>query len=128
MKESLAPTSSQGTLIVMISLILLIAGAITITAATLYYIRDCRLSVSPSMGGEMTFSTVWNIGAMLLLLGLFPTMGLSRWWSLLWIPVFFGLSFPLRTIIERLMCHPYVEEPTGFQKFIRKVESNGKQQ
>ena len=109
----------------MTSLIVLIAGIVVLLAATLYFIRDCRLSVSPSMGGEMTFSALWNIGAVLLFLGLLPTLGLSRWWSLLGVPFCFGLSFPLRTIIERLVCRPYEAVPTGYQKFIRKVESKG---
>lgn len=107
----------------MIDLILLIVGAVMLVLAILYFVRDCIGQVSCSMGGEMTFSSLWTASSVLFVLGLYPTMGFSRWWALLGIPLVYALSFPLRAAIQRRWCIPSKSEPTGFQKWVKKVET-----
>lgn len=110
----------------MLDLVLLIAGAGGIIAAGIYLYRDCRGSVSPSMGGEMMFSGIWLIGSLLFAIGLAPVVGISRWWAILAVPAMFGLSFPMRIAVQRMGCTPCVEEPSGFQKFVRETEREKK--
>ena len=97
------------------------AGAGILVFSLVYFARDCRGNVSASMGGEMTFSTLWNLGWALLFIGILPLIGYSRLWTVAAVPIAFAISFPLRSGIQRRFCVPYKPEPTGFQKFIRKT-------
>jgi hypothetical protein len=97
------------------------AGAGILAFSIVYFARDCRGNVSASMGGEMTFSTLWNLGWTLFFIGLLPIIGLSRFWAFAAVPVMLAISFPMRSGIQRRFCVPYKPEPTGFQKFVRKT-------
>jgi len=103
--------------------ILILVGSAIVLYAVYFYCRDCKGNVSATMGGDMSFSAYWVFGTVPLLLGLFSKCGLSRWWTLAAIAPVYILSFPLRALISHLVCVPFQEEPTGFRKFIRKVES-----
>ena len=107
----------------MIDMILIVVGGLLVGWSIVFYYLDCKGKVTATTGGEISFSIYWLFGAVPLLLGLFPLCGLSRWWTLAAILPVYLLSFPLRTAISRLVCVPFLKEPTGFQKFIRKVES-----
>jgi hypothetical protein len=101
---------------------LIAVGASMLLFSVLAFIKDCRGNVSSSMGGNMFFSPLWLIGSALLSVGLFPQLGLSRWWSVLTAAALYALSFPLRSLLERAVCKPFEPEPSGFQSFVRETE------
>ena len=106
----------------MLSAILLLIGALLVGIAVTLYIRECRGPVSPGMGAEMTFSSLFGLGVVLVFLGGLPLLHLSRWWTLVGAPACYAASFYLRSAMVRKLCRPYVPEPTGYQRFARRVE------
>lgn len=110
----------------MFDVVPLAAGAAVIALSVFHFARDCRGNVSSTMGGEMTFSSLWNLGWTLFCIGLFPLSGISRLWTLAAVPVMFAVSFIVRSRIQRYICIPPERELNGFQKFIRKTESSRK--
>ncbi len=106
----------------LLGIIFIILGTVLVAYSIYYYMADCRGNVSASMGADMSFNAFWIPGLLLLSLGLFPHIGLSRWWTGASVVAGFALSFPVRKIIAAWVCVPYEPEPTGFQMFVRKVE------
>jgi hypothetical protein len=98
-------------------------GGLVLAFCVGYLVRDCRGNVSASMGGEMTFGGLWMIGAVLLSLGVLLLTTLSLWWGAVTVPVLYVASFPLRAFIQRRVCVPLDQSPTGFQRFVRKTET-----
>ena len=113
----------MGIPLTMTTVLLLGFGGAVIVVSVVSLIRDCAGAVSASMGGEMFFSGLWTIGAMLLSLGALPLLDLSRWWTPLCVALLFTLSFPLRGGVQKLFCRPLPEEPSGFKQFVRRTES-----
>jgi hypothetical protein len=105
---------------------LIVIGASMLLFSTIAFIKDCRGNVSSSMGGNMFFSPLWLLGSALLSVGLFPLLGLSRWWSILSAAALYALSFPMRSLVERAACAPFKPEPSGFESFVRETEKKRK--
>ena len=112
----------------MMSIVAIGVGVSFILLSVVLFAKDCRGQVSPSMGGEMTFSSLWLIGVLLAAVGVLLYLSYSLLLILLLVPVLFLLSFPIRTAIAHVICVPYVPPPTGFQTFVRRVEGKEKGQ
>jgi len=102
------------------------AGMAILVYAIWFFICDCKGNVSATMGGEMSFSAYWAIGLIMSSLGFLPIIGISRWWTFLTVPVLYVASFPMRVMIEKMVCDKLAITPTGFQRYIRKIEGTEK--
>ena len=72
----------------------------------------------------MSFGVYLSFGVVFFSLGILPLLEFSRWWSVIGYLVGAFLSIPVRAIISNFFCVPYIEEETGFQKYIRRIEKN----
>ena len=110
----------------MIGILATVLGGLVLMFCVVYLVRDCRGNVSASMGGEMTFGGLWMLGSILLSLGILLLLSRSLWWGTAAAPVLYLVSFPLRSFVQRRVCVPLDQSPTGFQRFVRKTERSGR--
>ena len=106
----------------MIDWILIIIGLVVLLYSILFYARDCKGKVSSTMGGDMSFAVYWGSGSVFLSLGVLPIVEISRWWSIAGFLVGVMVLVPMRIVIMKMFCVAYKQEPSGFQKFIRKTD------
>jgi ABC-type Fe3+ transport system permease subunit len=106
----------------MVGILITLLGSLVWTVCVVYLVSDCRGNVSASMGGEMTFRSLWMIGGLVLALGILLLWNCSLFWALLLSPLLHLISFPLGGAVQRCVCVPFEQPPTGFQQFIRRVE------